>query len=174
MVRSRRSHGGQIHGGVRVTGAGRHDGDSHYAGAMPRSASLRPTDPSSRPAPARRASIVWGAADVVLVLLFAASGRRTHEHGVTVAGVLDTAWPFLLAYAVAALAVRAGQAPGAPWPTGVVLWLVTVTGGLAVRALSGAGVALSFQIVTLIVLGAFLLLPRVVLRVVRRRRRPVA
>ncbi|MBG6225532.1 hypothetical protein IWX63_002105 [Arthrobacter sp. CAN_A2] len=139
---------------------------------MPRSDSLRPAHPaSSRSARARTAPFVWGIADVVLILVFAASGRRTHEHGVTVAGVLDTAWPFLLAYAVAALAARAWRSPGAAWPTGVVLWLVTVAGGLAVRAMSGAGVAPSFQVVTLIVLGAFLLLPRVVLRTIRRRRR---
>ncbi len=150
-------------------------GDNHYAGAMPRSAPLRPADPSrSRPGRARTVPVAWWIADVALILVFAASGRRTHEHGVTVAGVLETAWPFLVAYATATLAVRAWRSPGAPWPTGVVLWVVTVAGGLVVRALAGGGVALSFQVVTLIVLGAFLLLPRVVLRVVRRRRRPVA
>lgn len=135
----------------------------------------RTTDDSS---PGRRsrerahpASAAWTVGDVVLVLAFAASGRRTHEHGVTVAGVLETAWPFLLAYATAALAVRAWRSPAAPWPTGTVLWLGTVAGGLALRALSGAGVALSFQIVTLLVLGACLLLPRAVARSVTALRR---
>lgn len=142
---------------------------------MPRSTSPRPVRASTPPAgraPARR--IGWAVADVVLILVFAASGRRTHEHGVTVDGVLETAWPFLLAYAVAALAARAWRSPGSPWPTGVLLWLGTVAGGLAVRALSGAGVAAGFQVVTLIVLGVFLVLPRVVLHMVRRRRRAVA
>ncbi|MHA7238688.1 DUF3054 domain-containing protein [Arthrobacter sp. TMS1-12-1] len=142
---------------------------------MPRSAPLRPADPSpSRSARSWRGPVAWGAADVVLILVFAGSGRRTHDHGVTVAGVLDTAWPFLLAYAAAVLAVRAWRAPDAVLPTGVVLWLVTAAAGLTVRALSGAGVAFSFQVVTLFVLGAFLVLPRIVRRRIRHRRRPVA
>ncbi|MHA7207873.1 DUF3054 domain-containing protein [Arthrobacter sp. MDT1-65] len=120
-------------------------------------------------------SVAWCVADVVLVLAFAASGRRTHEHGVTVVGVLETAWPFLLAYAVTALVARAWRTPAAPWPTAVALWLGTVAGGLALRAVSGAGVALSFQVVTLLVLGVFLLAPRAVARVIGRRRHgPVA
>ncbi|WP_394251904.1 DUF3054 domain-containing protein [Arthrobacter pityocampae] len=147
---------------------------------MPSSTSPRPA--RATPSPAGRAvsgrapagPVGWGVTDVVLIFAFAASGRRTHEHGVTVVGVVETAWPFLLAYTAAALAARAWRSPGTPWPTGVVLWLGTVAGGLAVRALSGAGVAPSFQVVTLIVLGLFLLLPRVVHHVVRRRRRPVA
>lgn len=115
--------------------------------------------------------VAWLAADVVLVLAFAASGRRTHEHGVTVPGVLETAWPFLLAYGVAVLALRAWRSPAAPWPIGTALWVGTVAGGLALRALSGAGMALSFQIVTLLVLGAFLLLPRAAALFISRRRR---
>ena len=33
--------------------------------------------------------------DAVLVLVFAAIGRRSHAEGLTVGGVLETAWPFL-------------------------------------------------------------------------------
>lgn len=144
------------------------DGDNHYAGAMPRPNPVPPVEQVRERS--RAAAAAWGVADVVLILAFAASGRRTHEHGVTVAGVLETAWPFLVAYALSALAVRAWRSPGALRPTGVVLWLGTVIAGLALRALSGGGVALSFQIVTLLVLGAFLLLPRAIVRRLRRRR----
>ncbi|KNC17881.1 hypothetical protein AC792_13290 [Arthrobacter sp. RIT-PI-e] len=112
----------------------------------------------------------WHVVDVVLILVFAASGRRTHEHGVSLPGVLDTAWPFLLAYALTALAVRARRSPAAPRPTAVVLWLGTVALGLGLRALSGDGVAFSFQVVTLLVLGIFLLLPRALVGALRRRR----
>ncbi len=119
-------------------------------------------------------ALVWTGVDVVLILAFAVSGRRTHEHGVTFLGVLDTAWPFLAAYAVVNLALRAWRSPSTPWPTAVVLWLATVVGGLLLRAASGEGVALSFQIVTLLVLGTFLVLPRAVVRALRRRRLPVA
>jgi hypothetical protein len=135
-------------------------------------ASRTPVRPTTR-RPRTTAALAWCAADVILVLAFAASGRRTHEHGVTVAGVLETAWPFLLAYAVGVLAIRAWRLPAAIRPTGLVLWLGTAVGGLALRALSGGGVAVSFQVVTLLVLGAFLLLPRALARVRRGRRRPV-
>ncbi len=140
---------------------------------MSRSTSPRPTAAQS---PDRIAAtpLAWVVADVILILVFAASGRRTHEHGVSVAGVLDTAWPFLLAYAVAALAMRTWRPAAARRRIAVVLWLVTVAGGLALRALSGAGIAVSFQVVTLLVLGAFLLLPRVLVHAMNRRRRPVA
>lgn len=150
-----------------------YDGGNHYAGSMFRSTSPRPTAAQS-PDRITTTPRAWVVADVILILVFAASGRRTHEHGVSVAGVLDTAWPFLLAYGVAALVTRAWRTPAALWPTAVVLWLVTVAGGLALRALSGAGIAFSFQVVTLLVLGAFLLLPRVLLCAMNRRRRPVA
>ena len=147
-------------------------GDTNYAGRMP----LPDVRASAAGRSARRAWVApgaWCASDVVLILAFAASGRRTHEHGVTIAGVLDTAWPFFVAYALAALAIRAWRAP-ATGTTAVVLWLGTVAGGLALRALSGEGVAVSFQIVTLLVLGIALLLPRAVLRLLRGRREPVA
>lgn len=131
----------------------------------PRTSAVHPP----RPAPVTAAA--WSAADVVLILVFATSGRRTHEHGVSVTGVLDTAWPFLLAYALAALAMRAWRSPAALRPTGIVLWLGTVGGGLALRALTGDGVAPSFQVVTLLVLGTFLLAPRGVVGILRRRTR---
>lgn len=115
-------------------------------------------------------SLTWGLIDTALILTFAAAGRRTHEHGVTIPGVLETAWPFLLAYLGAAVAIRAWRKPAALRPTALVLWAGTVAGGLALRALSGAGVALSFQFVTLLVLGAFLVLPRVVTRSLARLR----
>ncbi|TKV26841.1 DUF3054 domain-containing protein [Arthrobacter sp. NamB2] len=119
---------------------------------------------------------VWALVDVVLIVVFAASGRRTHQHGLDVSGVLETAWPFLLAYVLTALATRAWRSPAALVPTALLLWAGTVIGGLTLRALTGAGVAMSFQIVTLLVLGAFLVLPRAVARTLgrNRHREPVA
>lgn len=147
----------------------------HYAGSMPRRHPPHPTAEQAR-GRTRITPVLWSVADVALILVFAASGRRTHEHGVSVTGVLETAWPFLLAYLVAALAARAWRFPASLWPTAVTLWLGTVVGGLALRSLSGGGTAVSFRVVTLLVLGAFLLLPRAVLRRAgqRRRREPVA
>lgn len=113
------------------------------------------------------------AADVVLIVLFAALGRDTHAHGVDPAGVLITASPFIAAALAGWAALRLWRRPVALWPHGILLWLITAGGGLAVRAMAGGGTAFSFQLVTFGVLGAFLLLPRLVASlVIRRRTRP--
>ena len=109
------------------------------------------------------------AADVVLIIVFAALGRDTHAHGVDPAGVLITASPFIAAALAAWALLRLWRRPAALWPHGVILWLVTAGGGLAVRALAGGGTAVSFQLVTFGVLGAFLLLPRFAASLVMRR-----
>lgn len=120
--------------------------------------------------------MAWTSVDAGLILLFAMTGRRTHEHGISASGILETAWPFLLAYLLTALGARAWRSPAAIRPTALVLWAGTVAGGLVLRAVTGAGVALSFQLVTLLVLGAFLVLPRAAMSALGRRRRlePVA
>ena len=100
------------------------------------------------------------AADVVLIIVFAALGRDTHAHGVDPAGVLITASPFIAAALAAWALLRLWRRPASLWPHGVLLWVITAGGGLAVRALAGGGTAFSFQLVTFGVLGAFLLLPR--------------
>ena len=50
--------------------------------------------------------------DAAFVLLFATVGRRSHAEGVTVSGVLHTAWPFLVGTAagwlLASVALEAG------------------------------------------------------------------
>ena len=109
------------------------------------------------------------AADVVLIIVFAALGRDTHAHGVDPAGVLITASPFIAAALAAWALLRLWRRPAALWPHGVILWLITAGGGLAVRALAGGGTAVSFQLVTFGVLGAFLLLPRRASSLVMRR-----
>lgn len=98
--------------------------------------------------------------DVLLIVLFASLGRRTHESGMGPAGILWTALPFLIAWAVVTLATRRSWAR--LWPAGVAVWLVTVTGGLLLRVLFGDTAALSFQLVTAGVLGVFLLGRRLV------------
>ena len=127
------------------------------------SPALSPARPTSRPT-------AWFVVDVVLILVFAISGRSTHERGLSVAGILDTAWPFLAAYATAVLVVRAWRSPSSPYPTGLALWAITAVGGLMLRALSGGGTAAGFQVVTLLVLGVFLLLPRLTATIAPYRR----
>jgi hypothetical protein len=115
---------------------------------------------SSAAAPAPRAPFAWLAADLAAIVLFAASGRSTHEHGLTAAGIAGTAAPFAVACLGAWVALRAWRSPRRIWPTAIGIWLLTVAGGLLLRFVTGGGVALSFQAVTLAVLGALLLVPR--------------
>ena len=67
----------------------------------------------SRPVPVALAAL----ADTACVIGFAAAGRSQHEEAATIAGLLQTAWPFLLALAFAWVASAAWRRPlavGAP------------------------------------------------------------
>lgn len=101
---------------------------------------------------------VAGAAaiDVVLVLAFVLIGRSSHAEGITPAGVLGTAWPFLVALAVGWALARAWRRPFAAAP-GLTIWAATVALGLLLRAVTGEGVQPGFVVVTALVLAAFLL-----------------
>lgn len=117
-----------------------------------------------------RSPLWFLALDAVLIIVFAALGRDTHQHGLDPAGVLITASPFLAACLAGWAVLGRRRSPAALWPSGVALWLITVIAGLGIRALAGGGVAPSFALVTLLVLGAFLLLPRAAAALVRRTR----
>ncbi|WP_051476710.1 DUF3054 domain-containing protein [Arthrobacter sp. Br18] len=110
----------------------------------------------------------WFAADLAVIAVFAASGRHTHEHGLGTFGILATAAPFLIACMTAWIALRAWRTPTRVWPTGVGIWLLTVVLGLVLRAVSGGGMALSFQLVTFAALGVLLALPRCAVLLIRR------
>lgn len=109
--------------------------------------------------------------DVVLVLIFAAIGRASHDENP--AGFLLTAWPFLIALLVGhALAALLPGRPRRPWSLlwGAVVWIVTVGGGMLIRVLSGDTAELPFIIVATLVLGVFLVGWRAIAALVRRRR----
>jgi hypothetical protein len=73
-----------------------------------------------------------------------------------VTGVVKVAAPFVIALAVGWLAIRAWRAPRA-MRTGVVVWLVTVAVGMALRrTVFDRGIAPAFVMVTTVVLGVFL------------------
>lgn len=107
-------------------------------------------------APTKTAALAY-AADTACVVLFCTIGRRNHAEAVTLAGVAETAWPFLAGLTVAWLLSRAWRQPTAVWPTGVVLWLGTIAIGMGLRAVTGAGIAASFILVATAVTGALLL-----------------
>lgn len=97
------------------------------------------------------------AMDVVAVLLFVAIGRRSHdETGSAISGILAIAAPLLIGLACGWVAATAWRT-AASIRTGVVVWLVTVVVGLALRRLVfDRGIATAFVIVTTVVLGLFL------------------
>ena len=87
------------------------------------------------------------ATDVVCVVVFCTIGRRSHAEGLTLSGIAETAWPFLVGTLTGWLLSRAWQRPAALVPTGVAVWLCTVVVGMLLRKLTSAGMAPSFIVV---------------------------
>lgn len=110
----------------------------------------------------------WVLLDVVLVVIFAALGRRSHEHSLSVAGIAETAAPFVLAYLAMTLISRPWLTINRIWPTGVLVWGGTVALGIALRLAFGATAAVPFIIVAAVVLGVFLIGRRLLTRLLTR------
>jgi len=109
--------------------------------------------------------------DVILVVVFCAIGRRSHEEANAIAGLVSTAWPFLGGLAAGWIAaVRLHAEPIGLYPFGVSVWFGAVAGGMVLRVLGGQGTAFSFIIVASIVLAIFLLGWRALAALVLRRR----
>jgi hypothetical protein len=108
------------------------------------------------------------AADIVCVIVFCTIGRRSHAEGLTVAGIAETAWPFLSGTAVGWLLARGWRNPTAVAPTGLIVWVCTVVVGMLLRKLTSAGVATSFIVVASITTAVLLLGWRVALRLLTR------
>ncbi|HRW17219.1 MAG TPA: DUF3054 domain-containing protein [Dermatophilaceae bacterium] len=96
--------------------------------------------------------------DALLVVVFAAIGRASHAEENPVIGALSTAWPFLVGAALGWAVVR-WRSGGWPDSTGrgITLWLVTLVGGMLLRAVTGQGTAPSFVVVAGLVLAALLI-----------------
>ena len=111
--------------------------------------------------------------DVLLVVLFAAVGRASHDESGPVLGALVIAWPFLVGTAIGWLVVRVVRRT---WPIdvapGVTVWFATVLVGMLLRHATGSGTAPSFVVVASVVLAVFLLGWRAVGAYAVRRARP--
>jgi hypothetical protein len=95
------------------------------------------------------------AIDVVLVLVFAVVGRASHGEDLSLVGVLQTGWPFLLGCLAGSLlgchVLRLG------WlREGLLVWAITVVVGMLLRGITGGGLAVGFLIVATVVLALFL------------------
>ena len=123
----------------------------------------------STTAPAARTAPVWPAAvaDAVAVLAFTLIGIASHD-GSLVAAFGRVVWPFALAAALGWVLTRAWQDPARVWPTGVLILVTTVVGGLALRGVSGQGLAWSFALVTAIFLAITMLGWRALVTALRR------
>ena len=104
-----------------------------------------------------RRPAIAAAIDALCVLVFCAVGRRSHAEGVTIAGVAETAWPFLTGTAVGWVISRGWRRPTALSPTGLAVWLCTVAVGMLLRKASSQGVVVSFVIVASLVTALLLL-----------------
>jgi hypothetical protein len=122
-----------------------------------------PTDSSRRIHPA-----VAFAVDLVCVIVFCTIGRRSHAEGLTVAGIAETAWPFLSGAAVGWLLSRGWRRPTTLVPTGVTVWVCTVAVGMLIRALISAGIATSFIVVASLSTAVLLLGWRLGVRIMNR------
>ena len=111
----------------------------------------------------------WVAIDLVLIVIFALLGRREHEHGLSLGGILWTALPFLIGYAIVTLASRPWKTINSLWPTGILIWIGTVALGIALRLAFNDTAAVAFIIVATLVLGLFLLGRRLVTGLIAKR-----
>lgn len=109
------------------------------------------------------------ATDVVCLIVFAAIGRRSHDEGLNLAGIAETAWPFVTGALAGWLLSLGWRRPYSLLPTGVAVWVCTIMVGMLLRKLTSAGVAPSFVVVASIATAVLLLGWRAGIAVLTRR-----
>jgi hypothetical protein len=96
--------------------------------------------------------------DLVCVLAFAFGGKSSHEASDSNTIVLKIVWPFAVAVIVGWLgAMWNGMRGLRVWPGGVTILAVTYVLGMALREVSGRGLAGGFLIVAVIFLTVTML-----------------
>ena len=112
----------------------------------------------------QRAVVITAVVDVVAVVVFVAIGRRNHDEGTALSGVLSVAAPFLIALLASWVGLRTWNEPFTrrSWAA---TWAITVIVGLLLRRLVfDRGIATPFIIVATITLGVLLALGRLLSR----------
>jgi hypothetical protein len=98
---------------------------------------------------ASRSATLAVAADMVVLVGFAAFGRRSHDEGGALGETLAVAWPFVLAWLAVGGTSRA-LVRLAPVPAAI-SWVAAWPLALILRALSNRGDAPAFAVVALVV-----------------------
>jgi hypothetical protein len=107
--------------------------------------------------------------DTFSVVLFVAIGRREHDRDSAIAGLIETAAPFLIALAGAWLVLGVWKRP-TEWRTGVGVWAIVVVGGMLLRNLVfDNGTATAFVIVATLFLALFIVGWRLAFAAMNRR-----
>ena len=110
--------------------------------------------------------------DVACVLLFVVLGRRSHDEGDDVAGVLNVAAPFAIGLAIAWVASPNVRRRPRSLRAGIDVWVGTVAIGVLLRWFAwDRSTAFAFVVVATLFLGFFLLGWRVVVSGTSRPRR---
>ncbi|TFI41627.1 DUF3054 domain-containing protein [Rhodococcus sp. 1R11] len=117
-----------------------------------------------------RSPAVAAVLDLLMIVLFAAIGRRSHDEATALSGLFHTAWPFVVGAAIGWVVTFALYRNKFDAflivPTGIVVWVTTVAVGMVLRALTGQGTAGSFIIVATISTAVLLLGWRAIARFV--------
>lgn len=108
--------------------------------------------------------------DALAVVVFVAIGRMQHDGDGAFAPdeVLRTLWPFLGGLLIAVVVLTISATTYSRVAAGGAVALLTALCGLALRYASGQGIAVSFAIVTLIVLGVLMIGWRLIVNTVSR------
>ncbi|MFC5338699.1 DUF3054 domain-containing protein [Leucobacter denitrificans] len=109
--------------------------------------------------------------DAILVVVFAGIGRGSHARAATIAGLFETAWPFLAGLAIVWLVAFVWRSPLAILRAGVPVWIGAVALGMLFRMLSGQGTALPFVIVATLTLALMLIGWRAIVAIVSKLRK---
>ena len=109
------------------------------------------------------------AVDVVAIVLFAVLGRRNHDEGSTITGVLVVAWPFLAGWTIAWFATRLDRRPNAPVAALRAL-VVAIPIALLLRVATDRGIAPAFIVVAVVFLGLVLVGRRALLSLIAGQR----
>lgn len=97
--------------------------------------------------------------DFLVVCVFAAIGRLSHQEANDIFAIWDTAWPFVLGmfvgwgfsyavYLISSEDYHQSNFQGLKiWPTGVIIWICTLLFGMLFRYFFHAGVSFPFVLV---------------------------